>query len=168
MRKAVSCQQSHRFFTRCHCPVSRLSHTAFLPPFWMTISGKHVTNDGERKTSWWRRTKGVILNECEGSVTVVRKAVSCHRHNRFFAPFHISIYLFLIKHFYNCSEWHFTERWTFSVFYQLISGFRQSSKASANELSRQSLEDERIGTPSLQPSRFPNSFSKFTQQKTPP
>ena len=31
--KAVRCHPSHRFFTPCHCPVSRLSHTAFLPPF---------------------------------------------------------------------------------------------------------------------------------------
>ena len=28
--------------------------------------------------------QGVILNECEGSITVVRKAVSCHESHRFF------------------------------------------------------------------------------------
>ena len=39
----------------------------------MTILGKHVTNNGERKTSWWRRTKGVIQSECKGSATVMRK-----------------------------------------------------------------------------------------------
>jgi len=27
------------------------SHKAFLPPFRMTILGKHVTNNGERKAS---------------------------------------------------------------------------------------------------------------------
>ena len=51
VRETVRCHQSHRFFTLCHCPVSRLSRTAFLPPFRMTIEGKGVTSDGEREAS---------------------------------------------------------------------------------------------------------------------
>ena len=42
VRKVVRCHQSHRFFTLCHCPVSRLSHKAFLSPLRMTIGGKGV------------------------------------------------------------------------------------------------------------------------------
>ena len=30
--EAVRSYQSNRFFTLCHCPVSLLSHKAFLPP----------------------------------------------------------------------------------------------------------------------------------------
>ncbi|MEF2673572.1 MAG: hypothetical protein U0M86_03255 [Dialister invisus] len=33
----------------------------------------------------------VILNEREGSITVVRKAVRRHQGNRFFTPFHRSV-----------------------------------------------------------------------------
>ena len=51
VRKTVRRYQGNRFFTPCHCPVSRLSHKAFLPPFRMTIWGKHVTNNGELKAS---------------------------------------------------------------------------------------------------------------------
>ncbi|MFQ9571808.1 MAG: hypothetical protein ACLRZN_06305, partial [Dialister invisus] len=40
VRKALRRHQSHRFFTPCHCSVSRLSHKAFLPPFRMTADGK--------------------------------------------------------------------------------------------------------------------------------
>ena len=40
VRKTVRRHQSHRFFTPCHCSVSRLSHKAFLPPFRMTADGK--------------------------------------------------------------------------------------------------------------------------------
>ena len=66
VRQAVSCHQSNRFFTLCHCPVFCFSHTAFLRPFRMTIGGKGVI---------MRETLSVILNECEGSVAVVRKPV---------------------------------------------------------------------------------------------
>ena len=61
--------QRNRFFTLCHYPVSRLSLTAFLPPFRMTIEGKGVM---------MRETVSVILSGCEGSVTIVRKTVRCH------------------------------------------------------------------------------------------
>ena len=36
------CHPSNRFFTLCHCPVSCLSHKAFLRPFRMTIEGESV------------------------------------------------------------------------------------------------------------------------------
>ena len=65
VRQAVSCHQSNRFFTPCHGPVFCFFHTAFLRPFRMTIGGKGVI---------MRETLSVILNECEGSITVVRKA----------------------------------------------------------------------------------------------
>ena len=42
VRKVVRCHQSHRFFTRCHVAVSRLSYTAFLRPFRMTVGRKGV------------------------------------------------------------------------------------------------------------------------------
>ncbi|WP_314051906.1 hypothetical protein, partial [Dialister invisus] len=58
--------QSHRFFTRCHVAVSRFSYKAFLRPFRMTIGRKGVIIRG---------TLNVILNEREGSIPVVRKAV---------------------------------------------------------------------------------------------
>ena len=70
VRQAVSCHQSNRFFTLCHCPVFCFSHTAFLRPFRMTIGGKGVI---------MRETLIVILNECEGSITVVRKPVRRHQ-----------------------------------------------------------------------------------------
>ena len=66
VRKPVRCHQGNRFFTLCHCPVFCFSHTAFLRPFRMTIGGKGVI---------MRETLSVILNECEGSVAVVRKTV---------------------------------------------------------------------------------------------
>ena len=66
VRKAVICHPSHRFFTQPHHPISRLSYKAFLPSFRMTIGGKDVI---------MRETLIVILNECEGSVFVVGKAV---------------------------------------------------------------------------------------------
>ncbi|WP_462256515.1 hypothetical protein [Dialister invisus] len=50
-RKTVKHHLNNRFFTPCHAAVSHLSHKAFLPPFRMTILGKHVTNNGERKAS---------------------------------------------------------------------------------------------------------------------
>ncbi len=46
VRKAVRCHQNHRFFTLCHCPVSRFSRTAFLRPFRMTIGGTGVIMRG--------------------------------------------------------------------------------------------------------------------------
>ena len=66
VRKAVRCHPGNRFFTSFHCPISRFSHTVFLPPFRMTIGGKGVIMRGMLR---------VILNECEGSVFVVRKVV---------------------------------------------------------------------------------------------
>ena len=51
MGKPVRRHQNNRFFTLCHIAASLLSHTAFLHPFRMTILGKHVTNNGERKAS---------------------------------------------------------------------------------------------------------------------
>ena len=66
VRKAVRCHPGNRFFTSFHCPISRFSHTVFLPPFRMTIGGKGVI---------MRETSVVILSDSEGSVAVVRKAV---------------------------------------------------------------------------------------------
>ena len=63
------CHPSHRFFTPCHVAASRLSHKAFLFPFRMTVAWK---------SSLWGGTLIVILNECEVSIPVVRKAVRCH------------------------------------------------------------------------------------------
>ena len=82
VRKAVICHPSHRFFTLFHHSISRFSHTAFLRPFRMTIGGKGVI---------MRETLSVILNECEGSITVVRKPVRRHQCNRFFTPCHVSV-----------------------------------------------------------------------------
>ena len=64
--KAVRCHPSHRFFTLCHIAISLLSQTAFLPPLRMTIGGNGVI---------MRKTSGVILNGCEGSIPVVRESV---------------------------------------------------------------------------------------------
>ena len=61
--------RGNRFFTPCHVAASRLSHKAFLSPFRMTIGGQGVI---------MREMLIVILNECEGSIPVVRKAVRCH------------------------------------------------------------------------------------------
>ena len=36
----------------------------------------------------------VILNECEGSITVVRKTARCHPSNRFFTPCYHSVSCF--------------------------------------------------------------------------
>ena len=63
------CHPGNRFFTPCHIAASLLSHTAFLPLFRMTIEGESVT---------MQEMLIVILNECEGSIPVVRKAVRCH------------------------------------------------------------------------------------------
>ena len=40
------CHPSNRFFTPCHVAASLLSHTAFLPPFRMTIEGESVMMRG--------------------------------------------------------------------------------------------------------------------------
>ena len=62
VRKAVRRHQCNRFFTLCHCPVSRLSHKAFLSPLRMTIGGKGVI---------MRETLIVILSGYEGSAPMV-------------------------------------------------------------------------------------------------
>ena len=62
VRKTVRRYQGNRFFTPCHCPVSRLSHKAFLSPLRMTIGGKGVI---------MRETLIVILSGYEGSAPMV-------------------------------------------------------------------------------------------------
>ena len=66
----------------CHCPVFCFFHTAFLRPFRMTIGGKGVI---------MREMLIVILNGCEGSIPVVRQAVSCHQSHRFFTRCHVVV-----------------------------------------------------------------------------
>ncbi len=90
VRKAVRRHQSHRFFTPCHCPVSHFSHKAFLRPFRMTIGRKGVIV---------RETLNVILNEREGSIPVVRKALRRHQSHRFFTPCHCPVSHFSHKAF---------------------------------------------------------------------
>ena len=51
MGKPVRRHRSNRFFTPCHYPVFLSFSPPFLPSFRMTILGKHVTNNGERKAS---------------------------------------------------------------------------------------------------------------------
>ena len=46
-----------------------------------------------------RETLNVILNECEGSIPVVRKAVRCHQSHRFFTPCHCPVFHFSHKAF---------------------------------------------------------------------
>jgi len=46
-----------------------------------------------------RETLNVILNECEGSIPVVRKAVRCHQSHRFFTPCHVAVSHFSHKAF---------------------------------------------------------------------
>ena len=41
VRESVRHHQHNRFFTLCHCPVSRLSHKVFLPLFRMTLNRRH-------------------------------------------------------------------------------------------------------------------------------
>ena len=81
-RESVRRHPSHRFFAPFHHSVSCFSYTAFLLPFRMTIGRKGVIMRG---------TLIVILNEREGSVSVVRKTVRCHQCHRFFTPCHHSI-----------------------------------------------------------------------------
>ena len=82
VRKTVRCHQRNRFFTLCHCPVSRLSHKAFLPPFRMTLEGKSVIITG---------TLSVIQSASEESMPVVRKTVRRHQRNRFFTLCHCPV-----------------------------------------------------------------------------
>ena len=51
MGKPVRRHRSNRFFTPCHYPVFLSFSPPFLPSFRMTILGKYVTNNGERKAS---------------------------------------------------------------------------------------------------------------------
>ena len=90
MRKTVRRHQSHRFFTLCHCPVSRFSLKAFLTPFRMTLEGKSVIIKGALI---------VIISGSEGSIPVVRKPVSYHPSHRFFTPCHCSVSRFSLKAF---------------------------------------------------------------------
>ena len=46
VRKTVRRHQRHRFFTPCHCSVSRFSLKAFSTPFRMTLEGKSVIIKG--------------------------------------------------------------------------------------------------------------------------
>ena len=71
------CHPSNRFFTPCYVAASLLSHTAFLPPFRMTIEGESFIMRGTLSVIM-REMLIVILNECKGSIPVERKAVRCH------------------------------------------------------------------------------------------
>ena len=82
VRKTVRRHQCNRFFTPCHCSVSRLSRKAFSTPFWMTILGKSVIIKG---------TLSVIQSGSDGSIPVARKPISCHQSHRFFTPCHIAV-----------------------------------------------------------------------------
>ena len=62
------------------------------------------TNDWGMEVIIMREMLSVILNGCEGSVLVVRKAVSCHQSNRFFTPCHYPISCFSHKAFLPRSE----------------------------------------------------------------
>lgn len=90
IQKLVRRQQSDRFFAQCHIAASLLSHTAFLSPLRMTIGGKSVI---------MRETLIIILNECEGSATMVRESVRRHQSDRFFTLCHITASLFSHKAF---------------------------------------------------------------------
>mgnify|MGYP000889564436 CR=1 FL=1 len=90
MRKTVRRHQSHRFFTLCHCPVSRFSLKAFSTPFRMTLEEKSVIIKG---------TLSVIQSASEESMPMVRKTVRRHQHNRFFTPCHCSVSRFSHKAF---------------------------------------------------------------------
>ena len=90
MRKTVRRHQSHRFFTPCHCSVSRFSLKAFSTPFRMTLEGKSVIIKG---------TLSVIQSASEESMPMVRKTVRRHQRNRFFTPCHCSVSRFSHKAF---------------------------------------------------------------------
>ena len=74
--------QSNRFFTLCHCSTSLPFLYGILVP---------VQNDRGRQGVIMRKASVVILNEREGSITVVRKTVRCHPSNRFFTLCHYSV-----------------------------------------------------------------------------
>ena len=90
VRKTVRRHQRNRFFTPCHCSVSRFSLKAFSTPFRMTLEGKSVIIKG---------TLSVIQSASEESMTVVRKTVRRHQRNRFFTPCHCSVSRFSLKAF---------------------------------------------------------------------
>ena len=82
VRKTVRRHQRHRFFTPCHCSVSRFSLKAFSTPFRMTLEGKSVIIKG---------TLSVIQSASEESMPVVRKTVRRHQRNRFFTLCHCPV-----------------------------------------------------------------------------
>ena len=82
VRKTVRRHQSHRFFTPCHCSVSRFSLKAFSTPFRMTLEGKSVIIKG---------TLSVIQSASEESMPVVRKTVRRHQRNKFFTLCHYPV-----------------------------------------------------------------------------
>ena len=82
VEKTIRRHQSHRFFTPCHCSVSRFSLKAFSTPFRMTLEGKSVIIKG---------TLSVIQSASEESMTVVRKTVRRHQRNRFFTLCHYPV-----------------------------------------------------------------------------
>ena len=90
VRKSIRRHQSHRFFTPCHCSVSRFSLKAFSTPFRMTLEGKSVIIKG---------TLSVIQSASEESMPMVRKTVRRHQRNRFFTPCHCSVSRFSHKAF---------------------------------------------------------------------
>ena len=90
MRKTVRRHQSHRFFTPCHCSVSRFSLKAFSTPFRMTLEGKSVIIKG---------TLSVIQSASEESMPVVRKTVRRHQRNRFFTLCHYPVSHLSLKAF---------------------------------------------------------------------
>ena len=90
VRKTVRRHQSHRFFTPCHCSVSRFSLKAFSTPFRMTLEGKSVIIKG---------TLIVIQSASEESMPVVRKTVRRHQRNRFFTLCHCPVSRFSLKAF---------------------------------------------------------------------
>ena len=92
VKESVRYHQCDRFFASYHIAVSLFSHKhkAFLRPLRMTIGGKSVI---------MRETLIVILNECEGSATMVRESVRRHQSHRFFTLCHITASLFSHKAF---------------------------------------------------------------------
>ena len=85
MRKTVRCHQNHRFFTLCHCPVSRFSWTAFLPPFRMTTDDKRHP---EAMSKTIRRHPEAIAKDL---LPWGGKVVRCHQNHRFFTLCHVFV-----------------------------------------------------------------------------
>ena len=92
VKESVRYHQCDRFFASYHIAASLFSHKhkVFLRPLRMTIGGKDVIV-GE--------TLIVILNECEGSATMVRESVRRHQSHRFFTLCHITASLLSHKVF---------------------------------------------------------------------